>query len=205
MAERDLVRRAQRGDTQAFTELATPCESMVWSTCYRLLGNREDAEDTAQTALLKAWEKIGSFAGDAAFSTWLYRIAVTTCMDALRRRKIRMAASVEALSENGFDIPDPKSGPEEQVETLDRRARLRNALDQLPDEQRLPLLLFYTEQKPYEEIASLLSLPMGTVKSRISRGRIALKKLMDADECLSSVQPGTNPPPVRQTEQKGGR
>ena len=199
MSERDLLRSAQLGDTRAFEALAEPCEKMVWGVCWKMMQNRQDAEDAAQTTMLKAWEKIGTFTGNAAFSTWLYRIAVTTCMDALRRRNVRDAASVDALSESGFDIPSPDPLPPEQLEQKERKERLLSALALLADEQRLPLLRFYMDGKSYEEIAEESCLPLGTVKSRISRGRIQLKKILNDMETE-----GTNNGSVRHIFTKGG-
>ena len=180
MDESSLIRQASQGDARAFEALATPCEGMVWRVCWRLMGSREDAEDAAQNTMIKAWKKLPDFEGTSSFSTWLYRIATTTCLDALRRRKIRESVSMENLREGGFDPPSPEPGPDRVVEALDEKARLSLALGCLPDEQRVPLLMYCMEQKRYDEIAGLLDLPEGTVKSRISRGRIALKKALDS-------------------------
>lgn len=174
-----LVRKAKAGDAEAFEALATPCEKMIWQVCWHMMGNREDAQDCAQDALLKAWSKITSWKETASFSTWLYRIAVTCCLDALRKKKTRTSESFDAMQESGMDVPSPDPGPQESMEHREHKEQVRSALSSLPEEQRIPLILSCIEGKSYEEIAVMLSLPPGTIKSRISRGRLALKKMFD--------------------------
>lgn len=173
-----LVQKAKAGDAKAFEALATPCEPMIWRVCWHMMGNREDAQDCAQEAFLKAWSRISSWAGTASFSTWLYRIAVTCCLDALRKKKVRASDSVDAMQESGHEMPSTAPGPQESLEHTEHTQAVRDALSSLPSEQRTPLILSCVEGKSYEEIALILSLPPGTVKSRISRGRIALRKLL---------------------------
>ncbi|MBQ6528170.1 MAG: sigma-70 family RNA polymerase sigma factor [Clostridia bacterium] len=178
MDEKELLEKARGGDAKAFEQLATPYEQMVWRVCWQLTGNHEDAQDCAQEALLKAWSRLASFREASAFSTWLYRIAVTCCLDAQRRKKLRTSDSVDALHEQGIDFPSSSPGPQERLEHVEHRETVRRALASLPDEQRTPLILSCIEGKSYEEIASILSLPVGTVRSRISRGRLNLKKIL---------------------------
>ena len=181
---------ARRGDAAAFERLVTPCEQTVWRVCWHYMGNQQDAQDCMQETMLRAWRAIRDFRGDSAVETWLYRIASTTCLDALRRRKTRQAESLEALREGGYEPPDSARGPEEEALRRDRHARLREALASLPEKLRLPLTLYALEDRPYEEIAGLLRVPVGTVKSRIARGREQLKKILEDAEpsAPSSVQ-----------------
>lgn len=173
-----LVSKAKAGDPKAFESLASPCEQMVWRVCWHMMGNHEDAQDCAQEALLKAWTRIASYKENASFSTWLYRIAVTCCLDALRKKKVRATDSIEAMQENRVEVSSPEPGPQENLEQAEHKEKVRKALAALPEDQRIPLILSCIEGRSYEEISSILSLPPGTIKSRISRGRLALKKMI---------------------------
>lgn len=179
MPDELLLRRAQSGDTAAFEQLATPCEAMVWRVCMRILRQEEDARDAVQDAMVSAWQKLGTFDGHSSFSTWLCAIAVHRCQDMLRRQKVRRAESVEELRDGGYEPPDRSPGPAEQVEAKERREAVRQALRALPEEQRVPLVLFCMEGKRYEEIAALTGVPVGTVKSRVARARERLRELTE--------------------------
>ena len=111
-----LVRKAKAGDAKAFEALATPCEPMIWRVCWQMMGSREDAQDCAQEAFVKAWSRISSWNEAASFSTWLYRIAVTCCLDALRKKKVRASDSVDAMQESGHDLPARDPGPQGRPE-----------------------------------------------------------------------------------------
>lgn len=179
---------ARRGDPAAFERLVAPCEQMIWRVCWHYMGNEQDAQDCMQEAMLKAWRAIRDFRGDSALETWLYRIAATTCLDALRRKRVRDAESVEGLRESGWEPAEPGAGPEETALKRDSRSRLRAALTALPEKLRDPLVLYALEGRSYEEIAAMLRLPAGTVKSRIARAREQLKKsLEDAEPSAPSA------------------
>ena len=194
-----LVRKAKAGDAKAFEALATPCEPMIWRVCWQMMGSREDAQDCAQEAFVKAWSRLSSWNDAASFSTWLYRIAVTCCLDALRKKKVRASDSVDAMQESGHDLPARDPGPQESLERAEHNRQVREALSALPEEQRTPLILSCVEEKSYEEIALILSLPPGTVKSRISRGRLALKKMLS-----DPSQTGNKSDSVPSNSMKGG-
>lgn len=170
---------AQQGDTRAFEELVTPLEPMVWRVCHRYMKQGEDARDCAQEAMLKAWRSIRQYRGDASLETWMYRIAVSCCLDALRsaaRRKAEENQPLENMAEQGMELPDPEPTPEEKTLAAAEREAVRAALAELPDEQREPLEMYAMEGMGYEAISAALQVPMGTVKSRIARARIALAK-----------------------------
>lgn len=174
-----LLRRAQKGDTAAFEQLVTPLEDMVWRTCYHYMGNVEDAKDAAQETMLKAWRAIGSYRADAALSTWLYRVAASCCTDLLRKRKARPAASLDELHEAGFDPPQsPAQQPETAVLESERRRDVRRALNDLPDDQRIALVMSAVEGHSYDEIAQVQGIAVGTVKSRINRARTRLAEIL---------------------------
>ena len=159
MTEQEIVLRAKGGDQDAFAELVTAHQDRIYTLCLRMTGNREDAQDAAQEAFLNAWRGLASFQGGSSFSTWLYRLASNACIDLLRRRKRRQEGEA------------PHS-----LEQKERRQALERELRALPDHQREILVMREVSGLSYQEIGELLSLDLGTVKSRLARARLALKK-----------------------------
>ena len=180
-----MLRRAQGGDPEAFEQLMQPLEQLVWRVCWHYTGHRETAEDCAQEAMLRIWRNLGSYRGDCALESWVYRIAANCCMDWLRKKKRDKSVSVEPLQEQGFDPADPSPGTEDQVVAEDEHRRLREAITQLPDEQREALILTQLEKVPYEEAAQMLGVSEGTIKSRVNRAKARLKEILSADGELS--------------------
>lgn len=181
MDEASLIRAAQQGDQSAFARLVEANQGRIYSLCYRMTGNSEDAADLTQEAFLNAWRGLGSFGGQAAFSTWLYRLASNACIDFLRREKRRMALSMtQEEDEEGrqTDLPDERWAPERELERKELQAAVQEGLSTLSPEHRQVLLLRETEGLSYQEIAQCLSLEEGTVKSRIARARLALKEFL---------------------------
>jgi RNA polymerase sigma-70 factor (ECF subfamily) len=145
-----------------------------------VLGDPEDARDATQEAFLTALRKLGSFRGDAAFTTWMHRVTVNACYDLLRKRRrqplLRLASDEgEPLPEMGPPVPDHA---ESSSGTIDAA----RALAQVPDEYRVALVLADVQDLPYEEIARVLDVPVGTVKSRVHRGRLALARAMGLED-----------------------
>ena len=180
-----LLRRAQGGDPEAFEQLVGPLEQMVWRVCWHYTGNRETAEDCGQEAMLRIWRSLGSYRGDCAFESWVYRIAANCCMDWLRKKKRDKSVSVEPMREQGFDPADTSPGTEEQVVAADERQRLREAITRLPEEQREALVMTQLERIPYEEAAAMLGVSEGTVKSRVNRAKARLKEILTEERELS--------------------
>ena len=180
-----LLRRAQNGDPEAFGRLMEPLEQLVWRVCWHYTGNREAAEDCGQEAMIRIWRNLGSYRGDCALESWVYRIAANCCMDWLRKKKRDRSVSVEPLREQGFDPADTSPGTAEQVVAKDERQRLREAISLLPDEQREALILTQLEKVPYEEAARALGVSEGTVKSRVNRAKTRLKELLSEERELS--------------------
>lgn len=178
MTNEILLQRARNGDPEAFGELMRPHEALVWRVCWHYMENREDARDASQEVMLKAWRSLGRFRGDAGLETWLYSICRSVCTDALRRRRLRQGDSVEEMVERGLDVPEEGPGVEEQLQQQERRDTLRAALRLLPEDMRTALLLSAAEQRSYEEIARIMDVSVGTVKSRISRGRKKLTEIL---------------------------
>ena len=181
MEERELIIRCQQGDEAAFEALIRLHEKKVYALCRRMCRSEDDALEAAQDAFLAVWRGIGSFRADAAFSTWLYRLATNACLDLLRREK-RRAETVSLDDEEGAP-PEPADAapqPEEALERAETQRMVRAALLALPDDYREVLLLRETEQLSYAEIAEITGLELGTVKSRISRARRALRNYLAA-------------------------
>lgn len=173
-----LIKRAQSGNSDAFEELVSPYESRIYAICLRIMGNREDALDCAQDAMLRIFRALGEYRYQAAFTTWLFRIATNVCLDALRRQRVRPATSLDALMDEGYSPPDPKASPEESLDERERMQTIRDGIAKLPSDMRAALVLRDIQGLPYEEVAQILHLNLGTVKSRISRARERLRKLV---------------------------
>ena len=180
-----LLRRAQRGDPEAFEQLIGPLEQTIWRICWHYTGNRETAEDCGQEAMLRIWRSLDSYRGECALESWVYRIAANCCMDFLRKKKRDKSVSMEPLREQGFDPADPSPGTEEQVIAAGEHQRLREAITLLPEEQREALVLTQLEKVPYEEAARLLGVSEGTVKSRVNRAKARLKEILREERELS--------------------
>ena len=171
VADEELLRRAAAGDQSAFTALVRRHEDRVFGIAIRMTGDRADALDATQDAFVSVFRQAGTFRGDAAFTTWLYRVAVNATRDLLRKRR-RLPEPVEELPER--DVPG--TSPED---TVNLRLDLAQALASLPDDYREAVLLHDVGALPYEEIAKITGAALGTVKSRISRGRRRLAVLME--------------------------
>ena len=173
--ELTIIRRVQHGDTEAFSLLVAAYEKNVFNVALQMTGNREDAQDMAQEAFLKAYSSLSSFRGDSKFSSWLYRIVSNVCLDFRRRQGRRPSSSLTVEDDEGeniqLDIADESQSPEALLERKMTREAVRAGLQQLPDEQRQILLLREIQGLSYEEISDVLDLEVGTVKSRIFRAR----------------------------------
>jgi RNA polymerase sigma-70 factor (ECF subfamily) len=173
-----LLRRAQKGDAEAFEQLMTSLEKMIWRVCWHYTGDREAASDCGQDTMVRIWKSLDSYRGGCAFETWVYRVAANCCMDYLRKKKRDRSESIEPLREQGFDPADPKADTAGQVEAADEHRRLRECIARLPEEQREALVMTQLEGVPYERAAELLGVSEGTVKSRVNRAKVKLKELL---------------------------
>jgi len=193
--ERRLVDRSRRGDLEAFDQLVRLYEKNVYSTAYRLSGSYDDASDIAQEAFVRAWNNLKSFRGDSAFSTWLYRIVTNVFLDDRKRKRARPHRSLEevmTLEESTVtrQFEDPTPGPQDVAEGDERRKILEMAIKTLPEEQRVMVVLYHTQGLSYEEIAEITKCPMGTVKSRLNRARLALRDRLSPAAELFGVTDG---------------
>ena len=177
--DRALVARANDGDRRALDTLLRTHYDRIYAVCRRITGSDADAADAAQEALIKIVRSLPGFDGRSAFSTWAYRIATNTSLDELRRRR-RRPTVVDRVDDDGRDLElvDPDAGP--RVEAVVDRMAIDAALAQVPETFRVPLVLRDVGDLDYAEIADALDVPVGTVKSRIARGRAALVGLLAA-------------------------
>ena len=183
-----LLRRARQGDSDAFEQLMTPLENMIWRICWHYTGQRETASDCAQEAMIKIWRSLEGYRGDCAFESWVYRIAANCCLDAMRKQKRDKSESIEPLKEAGFDPADPEAGTEEKVIAAERKQRLRENIARLPEDQREALVMTQLEGLSYEEAAERLGVSEGTVKSRVNRAKGKLKEWMEEGGELSAPE-----------------
>ncbi len=157
--------------------MAAACEKQGDFTCLRMLGHEEDAKDCAQEAMLRAFRAFDSFRGEAAFSTWIIRIAMNCCNDFLRKRK--EIVSLETMQEEtGYEAVDKAAGPYQQLEQKERLRLLHAALQKIKPEFRQLIVLRDMQGFSYEELAETLNLSLGTVKSRLNRARTELCEIL---------------------------
>ena len=177
---------SKKQTAEHFERLAGECENKVYALCYHMMGNREDALDCAQETMLRAFRAFDSFRRDAQFSTWISRIASNVCVDALRKR--REVYSLDGMQEDtGFDVQDDSPGVYAQLEEKERKRLLREGLQALHPEMRQMIILRDVQGLSYDEVAEALQLPLGTVKSRISRAREKLSAILrESSELFSS-------------------
>lgn len=171
MNELLLISRARGGDREAFGELVEQYRDNVYRLAYRMCGNAYDADEAAQEAFVAAWRALPNFRGDAKFSTWLYRLTTNAAIDVMRREKRHQTVGDGEM----VDLADDADSPQETVERTEQQEAVQKALATLSEEYREVLLLRYMEELDYAEIAEVLQLPSGTVKSRINRAKAALK------------------------------
>ena len=183
MQDELLIRRAQRGDADAFEQLLLEHQKSVYNLCYRMAGNPDDAMDLSQETFLPAWRCLDQYQFASAFSTWLYRLCSNICIDFLRRRRRQQTVPLTFEDADGeeqtYAVPDAQPLPEEQVELKLTRETLAAAMAQLLPEHRAVLQLRVVNEMSYEQIADVLDIQIGTVKSRLSRARNQLKKILE--------------------------
>ncbi len=175
MTER-LLKKAQRGDADAFVKLCAPLEGMVYRHCLQMLKNPADAQDAAQEAMLKAFRSIAAFEARSELATWLFRIAHNTSLDFLKKAyQQREGTSLDSLREQGFDPPSDGQTPEDAYLQGSEQAMLKQAVSALAPRQQALLSLRYGDGYSYEQIADAMNLTLGTVKSALNRAKEELK------------------------------
>ena len=188
--EADLLARARGGDLAAFNQIVERHQTAVYNVCLRMLGAGQAAEDATQEAFISAYRHLDKFRG-GIFRAWLLRIASNACYDEMRRRKARPAVSLDEPRGSGddrtIDVPSGEASMEDRAEQMELRAALESALLRLPEDQRLAIVLCDVQGLDYAEIAEVQRCSLGTVKSRINRGRTRLRIiLLQSGELLPS-------------------
>ena len=180
LQEQKWIDAAKQGDQDAFGQLVRLYEKRILALTVRMCKNPEDGAEAAQEAFLAAWQGLPFFRGDSSFSTWLYRLASNACVDLLRREGRHSAAAGPSFNDEEvhIDLPDSAPTPHETAERKELRQQIEAALALLSPEYRQVLILREIHQRSYDEISDILSLDVGTVKSRISRGRKNLRKIL---------------------------
>jgi len=180
-SDESLARHAQQGNLDAFTVLVQRYQRTVLNVAYRMLGDPQEAEDVAQDVFIRAYQSLGGFDPTRTFFSWLYRIAVNRCLTVrARRRPTTLDDEQRAL------LPDPALLPEQQAARSETQAEVQQAIARLPDNERVLVALRYGADLSYEEIATTLRLPLGTVKARLFRARQRLAGLLTEDRDATS-------------------
>lgn len=187
-----LIRLAQAGDRAAFDALVRKYESKAYAYAYRLARNPDDAADIVVEAFSRVYSALKNFRGQSAFGTWLYRILTNCSLD--RRKRDKSSRNVSLDTNLTFDggeverqIEDERDGPDLEAERTAREDAVQGALHQMPDYQQAMLIMYHVEMLSYEEIADALDLPIGTVKSRLNRARLALRDHLAKDQELFQI------------------
>ena len=192
-SEKALVQQAKAGDQNAFAQLVTAYESKIYNLALRYLGNREDAMDASQEVFLRVYRFLPGFQEESGFSTWIYRIGVNVCKDMLAKRGRRNEQPLEVPDEENesrtIEVADRRYEPEHIMEGVELRTVLADAISSLPEQQREMIVLRDIQGLTYDEIANVLSLESGTVKSRISRARENLRKKLLQSGNIFGVSP----------------
>ncbi len=179
-SETALISRALGGDQRAYTELAHRFRSAVFQIVFKIVRDKETADDLVQETFMKAFASLAGYRSEYRFSTWLYKIAANSSIDHLRKKRIKALSLDRKLeTKDGtveIDVPDYSYHPGIALERKEQRLSIEEAIRSLPDKYREVIVYRHKDDKSYEEIADLLSIPIGTVKARIFRARELLKK-----------------------------
>jgi len=178
-----LVQKCKQGDVEAFEVILKIYEKKIYNFAYRMLGDKEDAMDTTQEVFIKVYKSINTFKGNSSFSTWLFKIAKNVCIDYLRKNgKARICSLDKTIKIDGEEIkketPDTSNLPEEIIKRKELQRVVHKAIARLPEKYKAAIILRDLQNFSYKEIAEILNCSIGTVKSRIGRGRKELKNIL---------------------------
>ncbi|MDM5296776.1 RNA polymerase sigma factor SigW [Bacillus pumilus] len=174
------IKQVKKGDQNAFSDIVDLYKDKIYQLCYRMLGNAHEAEDIAQEAFIRAYVNIESFDVNRKFSTWLYRIATNLTIDRIRKKKPDYYLDAEVAGTEGLNMYSQIAAngvlPEDEVVSLELSSTIQQKILRLPDKYRSVIVLKYIDELSLKEISEILNIPVGTVKTRIHRGREALRK-----------------------------
>ncbi|MCG1023778.1 MULTISPECIES: RNA polymerase sigma factor SigW [Sutcliffiella] len=177
---RKRIKQIKKGDQDAFAEIVEIFKDKIYQLVYRMIGNSHEAEDIAQEAFIRAYININSFDVNRKFSTWLYRIATNLTIDRIRKKKPDYYLDAEVAGTEGLTMYSQVAAdialPEEEVETMELQGEIQRQILKLPDKYRSVIVLKYIDELSLIEISEILEIPVGTVKTRIHRGREALRQ-----------------------------
>jgi len=181
-SELEIISKAKKGDQEAFSKLLDKYKGAIYSVIYKMVRNKQDAEDLVQETFIKAFASLSTFNEEYAFSTWLFKIATNNCIDYLRKKKLKTLSIDKPLeSKNGelfIELSDEKETPEKEIINKEKQNIINIAIDSLPSIYRNAIILRHKKDKSYEEISNILNIPIGTVKARIFRAREILKVIL---------------------------
>lgn len=181
--EARLVRRALKGDQQAFAEIVGLYQDKLYHMAFRMLGSRQEAEDVVQEAFLRVYRNLDRYDEGMKFSTWIYRIATNLCIDRLRKRKPSYSLDAESTEHEGLDgyamIPSDDRTPESAALLSETQLIVRQAIETLPAKYKSIMVLRYMHDLSLQEIGDVLGMPVTTVKTRVHRGREYLRKRLE--------------------------
>ncbi|MBM7663187.1 RNA polymerase sigma-70 factor (ECF subfamily) [Bacillus mesophilus] len=179
---KNRIKQVKAGDQNAYSEIVEIYKDKVFQLCYRMIGNIHEAEDLAQEAFIRAYINIDSYHMDKKFSTWLYRIATNLSIDRIRKKKPDVFLDAEVKGTDGLTMYSQLAAegntPEDEVESLELQQTVQEEILKLPDKYRAVIVLKYIEELSLKEISHILDLPISTIKTRMHRGREALRKTL---------------------------
>lgn len=182
--EKELIRQAKSGNLKAYEEIIGLYEKKVFSTIYYMIKNDNEVEDIAQEVFIKIYKNLGNFKEESSLYTWIYRITVNVCIDELKKRKKVVYLDEKIDTKDGeveLQLPDDSKSPTDIAEDNDLKDKLEKCIKKLPESQRMMIILRDIKGFTYMEIAEIMKMNLGTVKSKINRARASLKELLEED------------------------
>ena len=191
LTDTELVERCRRKDSEAFSILVDRHKRMVFSCAYRMVGDEQEAEDIAQDVFMRVYQALPNFRGDSKFSTWLYKIVSNVCLNRLRKvnpETVSIEANDEEQKFSPLRLADSDDTPEANFEWKRFRERIRNMVSALPPQYSEVVTLRHMKGMAYDEIASTLNLPLGTVKTHLFRAKERLREILEQDGEFSAPE-----------------
>ncbi len=184
MNDEKLVKKVKNGDADAFEQIIIKYEKKIFGLIYNMLRNENEIEDVAQEVFIKVYKNLDKFNGDSSLYTWIYKIATNLCLDQIKKRKEVIYIDEKLQLDDGeveIQIPSDEKLQDEIYEQKELKQKLESCIDKLPEKQKVMIVLRDIKGLSYDEIAEILDLKLGTVKSQINRARLKLKELLEKD------------------------